>query len=59
MPVYVNTRESDRDSEQIRVYVKDKKRLDRIAEHVYDLTGRRPSYAMLVKSLLDGKEDTP
>jgi hypothetical protein len=61
MSRHVHSRDAELDTTQIRVYVKDKKRLDRIAHLAWQASGqlRYPSYPMLVRQLLDGKEETP
>lgn len=57
----ISKRDAELDTVQIRIYARDKKRLDRIAGHIYGLTGRRPSYPMIIKGILDGPlpEDSP
>ena len=49
----ISKRDAELDTVQIRVYVRDKRRLDRIAQFTFKTTGRFPSYPMLVKMLLD------
>ena len=53
MKVTASTRDAELDTVQIRIYTRDKARLDRIAQIAYDATGRRPSYPMIIKLLLD------
>lgn len=55
MSTHRNARDADLDTTQIRIYETDKRRLNEIADQIYQVTGRRPSYPMLVKSLIDNE----
>lgn len=55
MSTHRNTRDADLDTTQIRIYVTDKQRLNEIIAQVFQETGRKPSYPMVVKVLIDNE----